>query len=389
MVVNRWLVRALAAIALAVIAIAQISVFPPAASSGSGLPSGCTGATGQISCDEGFVAGDGTKTSGLLFPELVANGTSAFGLFGQESQSANICYFAPTTDTNPGEYWADSGVTDTAHLPDGSTLTCAIWVPVSVGTLRVGVDAGSTDTYAANLPICPGAYEANSIYWLVANTINTGAASVNFCTLGAKSIKVWSSGSLGDPASGDIPAGAPIPLFYNGTYMVMTPMNKGAGGSSTWRAGGFFYSNDAAAGRVVSGGQSNANSDASGTCPLCTETALIAANGTTEAVLTIALDDTFTTSGAITVKLLYKAENAASEDLTARTICGSSGTSTTLSANSATTQASGANSTSNFNLVTFTGVVTTGCAANGFMHLAFGKASSANRIFAMSARANQ
>lgn len=191
---------------------------------------GCSIVSGVMTCDS-FSSGDGTKTSGILLPELAANGTNLFAIFGAENQSSNICYFGNTTDTGPSQVLVDSGTSSTATLPDGSTLSCANLIPVSLEQSFSGVDTGSTDAYAANFPVCPSAYVTGGVYHLKAGTVNTGAATVNFCSLGAKTIKKWSSGSKADLASGDIPDEAWVTMIYDGTDMqLQTPLGNASGG---------------------------------------------------------------------------------------------------------------------------------------------------------------
>lgn len=100
---------------------------------------------------------------------------------------------------------------------------------------RGGIDAGSSDAYAANLARADAAYITNAYYALRANTVNDGAASVDYNSLGVKSIKKWVSGSKADPAAGDICAGQTVIFLYDGTDMVLQspPCNPPSGGGGT------------------------------------------------------------------------------------------------------------------------------------------------------------
>src|ERR1044072_1476156 len=53
---------------------------------------------------------------------------------------------------------------------------------------RFGADAGSTDTYVVTLVPAPAAYVTGEHYRFKANTANTGACTVNFNSLRAKTI---------------------------------------------------------------------------------------------------------------------------------------------------------------------------------------------------------
>lgn len=94
-------------------------------------------------------------------------------------------------------------------------------------------DAGSTDTYAATLDPAPTGYVTGRHYRFKANTANTGAATINFNSLGAKTIKKCAGGITTDLATNDIRAGQWVDLVYDGTNMQMQSLlgNAPAGGS--------------------------------------------------------------------------------------------------------------------------------------------------------------
>lgn len=76
-------------------------------------------------------------------------------------------------------------------------------------------DAGANDTYTITLPNFDlPAYITGMEIAFKANTVNTGAATLNVNSLGAKSITKNGTLALG---SGDIPAGAIVTLRYDGT----------------------------------------------------------------------------------------------------------------------------------------------------------------------------
>lgn len=77
-----------------------------------------------------------------------------------------------------------------------------------------GVDAGSTDTYVVNLITAPAAYVTGQVYGFKANTVNTGAATLNINGLGAKTIVKNINSTLAD---GDIAAGQICFVVYDGT----------------------------------------------------------------------------------------------------------------------------------------------------------------------------
>jgi len=79
-------------------------------------------------------------------------------------------------------------------------------------------DAGSTDAYAITLSPAPSAYAAGQTFRFKANTINTGAATLNVNSLGAKTIVKGVNTTLAD---GDIPAGQFCTVTYDGTNFVL------------------------------------------------------------------------------------------------------------------------------------------------------------------------
>lgn len=80
-----------------------------------------------------------------------------------------------------------------------------------------GASSAGTDTYVVTLVPAPAAYVTNQMFILEADVTNTGAATVDFNGLGAKSIKL-PDGT--DPADGDIIVGPNI-LIYDGTDMIL------------------------------------------------------------------------------------------------------------------------------------------------------------------------
>ncbi|HEX5704866.1 MAG TPA: hypothetical protein VFX97_16835 [Pyrinomonadaceae bacterium] len=90
-----------------------------------------------------------------------------------------------------------------------------------VGALNSCVDAGANDTYTCSLSPAPLAYATGQVFWFKAATANTTAATVNFNSLGAKTIKKVAGGITTDLATGDIRAGQWVALIYDGTNMQM------------------------------------------------------------------------------------------------------------------------------------------------------------------------
>lgn len=79
-------------------------------------------------------------------------------------------------------------------------------------------DAGANDTYVITLSPVPAAYTTGMLVTFKANTINTGAATINVNSLGAKSITKNGTTALED---GDIKVGQVVTLRYDGTQFQM------------------------------------------------------------------------------------------------------------------------------------------------------------------------
>lgn len=79
-------------------------------------------------------------------------------------------------------------------------------------------DAGASDTYAIALTPTLTAYATGQMFSFKANTANTGAATLNIDSLGAKTIKKKNDQDL---ETGDIEAGQIVTVIYDGTNMQM------------------------------------------------------------------------------------------------------------------------------------------------------------------------
>jgi hypothetical protein len=96
-------------------------------------------------------------------------------------------------------------------------------------------DAGSNDTYACNLSPAISSYVAGTHYLVKVNTSNTGAATVNLNSVGAKNIKKFVGAAKSDPADNDLRANAIYDFIYDGTDMLLTSLlgNAPSAGAST------------------------------------------------------------------------------------------------------------------------------------------------------------
>lgn len=82
-------------------------------------------------------------------------------------------------------------------------------------------DAGASDTYAATLSPAITGYVTGTHYRFKANTANTGAATINFNSVGAATIVKVAGGITTTLANNDIRVGQWVDLVYDGTNMQM------------------------------------------------------------------------------------------------------------------------------------------------------------------------
>jgi hypothetical protein len=98
------------------------------------------------------------------------------------------------------------------------TAINANWEELMKSSHIYAADAGTTDAYAITLDPAPSAYTTGMVINFYANTANTGAATLNVNSLGAKTIKKHHDQDLAD---GDIEAGQIVTVVYDGTNFQM------------------------------------------------------------------------------------------------------------------------------------------------------------------------
>lgn len=126
---------------------------------------------------------------------------------------------------------ANSTIDLTAKVT-GALPAANIATAVLDGSVGYCADAGSNDTYACSLSPAPSGYVTGARYRFKANTGNTGAATINFNSLGAKTIKKVAGGITTDLADNDIRVGQVVDLVYDGTNMQMqSTLGNAASGS--------------------------------------------------------------------------------------------------------------------------------------------------------------
>ncbi len=92
----------------------------------------------------------------------------------------------------------------------------------------------STTTYTCSIAVAPSGYVTNQQYMFVADVANTASSTINFNTLGAKTIKKLDAGTKINLAANDIGAGMRVFLVYDATDMVLTtPPGNSASDNTT------------------------------------------------------------------------------------------------------------------------------------------------------------
>lgn len=125
------------------------------------ISSGCSIASGVLSCNTG------TASSGITLPELTANGTDSFGIYGKNSQAASVCIIMP--DAAPAGGQVLSASSTTANTTDGRTCTVMQWA----------TETGGTGQYTSSVPTGPtatgtaGQYSGDATYFYLATATDT------------------------------------------------------------------------------------------------------------------------------------------------------------------------------------------------------------------------
>ena len=121
-------------------------------------------------------------------------------------------------------------VETTAGTDTGRTIpVSALPLQIQNSKYTFAADAGASDTYVITLVPAPGAYAAGQIFHFTANTVNTGAATLNVNGLGAVAILKNNDVVL---ANGDIEAGQAVSVMHDGTSFQMLSQLGNAGGSA-------------------------------------------------------------------------------------------------------------------------------------------------------------
>lgn len=125
------------------------------------------------------------------------------------------------------------GVSGNPTLDVGTAV--ALKAEVQAGGYVFCLDAGANDTYTCTVTPTLTAYTAGMVVVFSPNTNNTGAATVNIDSLGAKDIVTAANGT---PSDGDLTADRFYTLFYDGTSFRMHQDITDTGGTGITSLGG-------------------------------------------------------------------------------------------------------------------------------------------------------
>jgi len=152
----------------------------------------------------------------LLTADLASGLTTALTKDGQTTPTANI----PMGTFKITGLGAGTAATDAAQFGQ-----------LQAGATQIATVTG-TDTIAGTLSPALGAYATGNLFSFVAANTNTGAATINLNSLGAKSITKLGSTAL---AAGDIVSGRVYLIEYDGTRFQL--INPSASSVSSFSAG--------------------------------------------------------------------------------------------------------------------------------------------------------
>lgn len=167
-------------------------------------------------------AGSAIFTAGKMFASNTAGGFATSTGTNEVSLGIAISTtkidFTPRYDQQITEPQQDALVGNNTDIAVGTGNKYVTQTGLQDGAEVYAADAGSNDTYVITLSPVPAALETGMVIQFKANTINTGACTLNVNSLGAKSIKKQNDQ---DPVDGDIEAGQIVTVVYDGTNFQM------------------------------------------------------------------------------------------------------------------------------------------------------------------------
>lgn len=166
--------------------------------------------------------------NGTVFVVQLGSGGSGFPDPGSNGIAVRTALNTLTVRTLTGG--SGISVTNGDGVSGNPTVAADTTVVLSRATDQAGTDTycrstTGNDTYTCTLTPTLTAYTRGGCLTLDADTANTGTATVNVDTLGAKSILSRSGGALSDS---DIPANKPMRMCYDGTQFIIQGATSGS-----------------------------------------------------------------------------------------------------------------------------------------------------------------
>jgi hypothetical protein len=200
-----------------------------------------------VATDTPYLVGtiaDVTIAGAVTLSEATANGSNFRRVTVPDALTADLTVRYPNSVPTANNVQCFPAPTaDVAEFTWSTLDGCNGVVKGNLATKFVVHDTGGDDTYAGN-PIggagyCPAALADGLTVEFVADTTNTGAATLDFCGLGALEITAALAGT--DLTNGDLVVGKPYLLRYYDTgtdlWIVTLPGTSGGGsdGFSDWQ----------------------------------------------------------------------------------------------------------------------------------------------------------
>jgi hypothetical protein len=163
---------------------------------------------------------------GYTWPITSGNFDAAVGTFDKR----NFAYqkrIINGTGTTVTETFDDATVgINTAVVPQFSDIQAS--------SANYCASSDGSDTYTCALTPTLTSYTTGACFLLNVTTNNTGAATCNIDTLGAKALKIISAGAKADPADNRIDADDLIKICYDGTDFILQTSEGGGASTTTW-----------------------------------------------------------------------------------------------------------------------------------------------------------
>ncbi len=145
-----------------------------------------------------------------------------------------------TTTATSGNVLIGSGTSWVTNALSGDLTITSTGVGTAASTIQRTYYAASTSgttTYTATLSPVPTAYVTGAQYVFTVTSTNTGAVTMNFNSLGAKTVQL-NGGALG---AGQLPAGITFQSIYDGTNLQITGQSGATTSPLTTNGDTFVY----------------------------------------------------------------------------------------------------------------------------------------------------